>query len=176
MKKILAVILALVCFMMCLSGCTFLKDVTDLVLNDEAKAKTFEFDGISIELTTDFLRMDSLKEDYDFAVGSETVSVLGLKMLDSETEMGNASVKEFAEEFHSLVEELGAEEITEIDGIPTFKYQSTEEDAGVAEQADARDLKSRGSKISYRFDPGHRHQAFSNLYRGVEQSGSSSGS
>lgn len=128
MKKILAVILALVCFMMCLSGCTFLKDVTDLVLNDEAKAKTFEFDGISIELTTDFLRMDSLKEDYDFAVGSETVSVLGLKMLDSETEMGNASVKEFAEEFHSLVEELGAEEITEIDGIPTFKYQSTEED------------------------------------------------
>ena len=29
--------------------------------------------------------------------------------------------------------------------------------AGVAEQADARDLKSRDMKISYRFDPGHRH-------------------
>ena len=29
--------------------------------------------------------------------------------------------------------------------------------AGVAEQADARDLKSRDTKVSYRFDPGHRH-------------------
>ena len=30
--------------------------------------------------------------------------------------------------------------------------------AGVAEQADARDLKSRDARASYRFDPGHRHQ------------------
>ena len=30
--------------------------------------------------------------------------------------------------------------------------------AGVAELADARDLKSRDAKASYRFDPGHRHQ------------------
>ena len=44
--------------------------------------------------------------------------------------------------------------------------------AGVAELADARDLKSRGTQIPYRFDPGFRHQ----LYRGVEQLGSSSGS
>ena len=50
--------------------------------------------------------------------------------------------------------------------------------AGVAEQADARDLKSRDTKVSYRFDPGHRHQTVSvkNQYRGVEQLGSSSGS
>ena len=32
-------------------------------------------------------------------------------------------------------------------------------DAGVAEQADARDLKSRGINFPYRFDPGFRHQA-----------------
>ena len=43
--------------------------------------------------------------------------------------------------------------------------------AGMAELADARDLKSREIYFSYRFDPGFRHQ-----YRGVEQSGSSSGS
>ncbi len=30
--------------------------------------------------------------------------------------------------------------------------------AGVAESADARDLKSREVNASYRFDPGHRHQ------------------
>ena len=29
--------------------------------------------------------------------------------------------------------------------------------AGMAEQADARDLKSRGTNIPYRFDPGFRH-------------------
>ena len=29
--------------------------------------------------------------------------------------------------------------------------------AGVAELVDARDLKSRDTKVSYRFDPGYRH-------------------
>ena len=54
--------------------------------------------------------------------------------------------------------------------------------AGVAEQADARDLKSRDTKVSYRFDPGHRHhwemdaKREATEYRGVEQFGSSSGS
>ena len=40
------------------------------------------------------------------------------------------------------------------------------ERAGVAEQADARDLKSCDTRVSYRFDPGLRHQSY---YRGVEQ-------
>ena len=31
------------------------------------------------------------------------------------------------------------------------------EDAGVAKQVDARDLKSRDTKVSYRFEPGVRH-------------------
>ena len=53
-------------------------------------------------------------------------------------------------------------------GIQKPDHQSF---AGVAELADARDLKSRDTKVSYRFDPGFRHQ-----YRGVEQFGSSSGS
>ena len=44
--------------------------------------------------------------------------------------------------------------------------------AGVAKLADARDLKSRGTQIPYRFDPGFRHH----IYRGVEQPGSSLGS
>ena len=35
--------------------------------------------------------------------------------------------------------------------------------AGVAEQADARDLKSRDARASYRFDPGHRHQGTENI-------------
>ena len=48
--------------------------------------------------------------------------------------------------------------------------------AGVAELADARDLKSRVTKVTYRFEPGVRHSLLATEYRGVEQSGSSSGS
>ena len=49
--------------------------------------------------------------------------------------------------------------------------------AGVAELADARDLKSRDTKVSYRFETGHRHHNCGEIkYRGVEQLGSSSGS
>ncbi len=40
--------------------------------------------------------------------------------------------------------------------------------AGVAELADARDLKSRDTRVSYRFETGHRHHT-SFIYRGVEQ-------
>ena len=55
------------------------------------------------------------------------------------------------------------------------------EHAGVAELADAQDLKSCEVNPSYRFDSGLRHHLeYSsvkfNMYRGVEQSGSSSGS
>lgn len=127
MKKTLSILMA-VCLLFSLCGCTFLKDVTDFALNDEAVAKTFRFDGISIELTTDFLRMDSLKENYDFVVGTDTLSVLGLKMPDAETGLRDFTVREYAENFHSLVEELGPDEVTEIDGIPMFKYRDTDED------------------------------------------------
>ena len=48
--------------------------------------------------------------------------------------------------------------------------------AGMAEQADARDLKSRDTKVSYGFDSRFRHQFCKTEYRGVEQPGSSSGS
>ena len=37
------------------------------------------------------------------------------------------------------------------------KSSPVESFAGVAELADARDLKSRDTKVSYRFDPGYRH-------------------
>ena len=41
--------------------------------------------------------------------------------------------------------------------IITFANRRERILAGVAELADARDLKSRDAKASYRFDPGHRH-------------------
>ena len=39
-----------------------------------------------------------------------------------------------------------------------YGAQYSKNRADVAELADARDLKSRGKRFPYRFDPGHRHQ------------------
>ena len=44
-----------------------------------------------------------------------------------------------------------------IDTAVNSWYNISVVNADVAELADARDLKSRGSYIPYRFDPGHRH-------------------
>ena len=41
-----------------------------------------------------------------------------------------------------------------------YYNKAVEKRAGMAELADARDLKSRGTNIPYRFDPGFRHQFY----------------
>ena len=50
------------------------------------------------------------------------------------------------------------------DIIPYADRDIREQFAGVAELADARDLKSRDTKVSYRFDPGHRHQTVQKIH------------
>ena len=69
MKKFITVILA-VCFILSLSGCSFLKDVSDMAQNEIPQAKTFKADGLSIDLTTDFLNMDFVDKDYNFIIGA----------------------------------------------------------------------------------------------------------
>ena len=78
MKKVLALFMV-ICFMTTLCGCTFLKDVSDLSGKEEPK--TFQFDGVSIELTTEFLRMDFISKDYDFVVGTDDLTVMGERRL-----------------------------------------------------------------------------------------------
>ena len=96
MKKFFAVLMVvLLTFSLC--GCDFLKDVSDMAQNKVAQAKTFEFDGLSIDLTTDFMRMNFVDEDYDFIVGTVGITIMGAKWLNSETELGDFTVTEFAE-------------------------------------------------------------------------------
>ena len=121
MKMIISLFIVLIlCISLC--GCAFVGDLADSTLNIKAKAKTFEFDGLSIELTTDFLQMDFISEDYDFIVGTEDISVMGLKMLHSETEMEDYSVEDFAEVHRSLLESENPTEMVVTDGIPTYHY------------------------------------------------------
>ncbi len=131
MKKILAVLLSL-CLVFGLCGCTFLDDIKDMAKNGEATPKTFDFEGVSIELTTDFLRMDFVSEDFDFVVGSGDITVLGLKADFEGTDISDYTTLEFAENFKNSLENIKADDVTEVDGIATFKYVTTEEEENLA--------------------------------------------
>ena len=129
MKKLIAVILA-VCFIFSLSGCSFLKDVSDMAQNEIPQAKTFKADGLSIDLTTDFLQMDFVDKDYNFIIGNDDLTVMGEKWLNSDTELGDFTVGEFAEYHRFLLEKINPTILNDMDGIPTMKYTTTADDGG----------------------------------------------
>lgn len=126
MKKVLSVLMAF-CLIFSLCACDFANDIVDSTLNIKAKSKTFEFDGLSIELTTEFLRMDFVSEDYDFIVGTETLTLMGMKIVHTETDLGELPVIEFARNFRSRMLESNPTAVTEIDGIPTMQYTAGDE-------------------------------------------------
>ncbi|MBE6740206.1 MAG: hypothetical protein E7565_07800 [Ruminococcaceae bacterium] len=131
MKKVIAVLMC-ICFVFTLCGCTFLKDVADSAGIE--KPKVFEYEGVSIELTTDFFRMDDLlSEDYDFVIGDGDVTVMGVKaVLD---DAGQTTPDEFAELYRSVISQQNPTEVTELDGIPTFQFvmkENEEDDLKVA--------------------------------------------
>ena len=124
MKKLLAAVIVF-CLAFSVIGCNFVKDISDSA--GKVKAKTFEFDGISIELTTDFLRMDFLVEDYDFVVGNEDMAIMGTKILKDESGFDDYSLTEYAEYVYGEMEDLDPTGLTDVDGIPTVQYKSVED-------------------------------------------------
>ena len=134
MKKFFAVLMAvLLTFTVC--GCDFLKDVSDMVQNEVAQAKTFEFDGLSIDLTTDFMRMNFVDEDYDFIVGTGELTIMGEKWLNSDTGLEEFTASEFAEYHRFLLEKANPTELTDLQGIPTLQYETTGDDGAVIKAA-----------------------------------------
>lgn len=130
MKKILAVLMAiLLIFTLC--ACDFLKDVKDMAENEVAQPKTFEAEGISIGLTTDFLQMDFVDKDYDFIFGDKTLTVMGEKWLNSETELGDFTVAEFAEYHRFLLEKINPTALSDLEGIPTMQYTTEDITAAI---------------------------------------------
>lgn len=119
MRKISAVLLVF-CLMLSLCACDFLKDVTDMALNETEKPKTFDLDGVTIELTTNFIRMDELDDGYDFIVGDPEISILGTKVPFDEYDIGECSVMDYAQSYYDILEVAEKTEISEIDGIPTM--------------------------------------------------------
>lgn len=125
MKKFLAIVLVVV-LSLSLCGCDLLKDIVDSTKSE--KAKTFDFEGISIELTTSYLRMEFISEEYDFIVGNETVSVFGIKIPFNENGLEALSVSEYAQNFHDAMQDENPTDVTLIDSIPSLQYTSVNED------------------------------------------------
>ena len=127
MKKLLCVLLAAMLFIT-LCGCSFLEDMGDLAANDVAKAKTFQFDNLSIELTTDFLRMEFLEEEeWDFVVGSDKIAVMGIKEEVEEDLAAEIALTDYANAFRSLLV-VESTEVIEKDGIPMTQYTAEGDD------------------------------------------------
>lgn len=125
MKKVASILMVL-CLVVSLAGCDFLKDVADSAKVEEPK--TFEFDGISIELTTNFLRMEFISDEYDFIVGDEILSVFGIKVDTEGTDLEDMTATEYAQNFRTLMADYEPTEITFIDDIPTMQYTEGDED------------------------------------------------
>ncbi|MBQ7045847.1 MAG: hypothetical protein IJN65_05075 [Clostridia bacterium] len=126
MKKVLSVLLVF-CLMLSLCGCAFLRDVADMDKREEPKI--FEFDDVSMELTTKYLRMDFVSEDYEFIVGNQELTIMGSKVEFDDTDLQELTVSEFAEHFRSLMLDDNPTEIYQIDGIPTMQYTATGDDS-----------------------------------------------
>ena len=124
MKKIFAILLAS-CLLLSLCGCDFVKDVADSM--EEEQSKVFEFDGVSMELTNKFLRMDFVDEDYAFIVGNGTLTIMGTKVAMEGTDLADLDIGTYAERFRSLLEVDNPTPISVEDGIPSLQYRVAED-------------------------------------------------
>lgn len=136
MKKIIAVILV-VCMAASLCACNstsnlkgLTSDLKDSVQNLTPEAKTFEFDGVSIDLNTEFISMDFLAEDFAFVVGDGDITVMGFYLsseeFGSENTENDFDVKTIAAFYRGATAANGSPtELSEHNGIPYFEYNDT---------------------------------------------------
>lgn len=121
MKRLICLILAML-LSLSLCACDAAENVLDTLT--KAKPKTFTVDALTLELTDDFFRLDMLAKDFDFAIGSEDITILGTNMGDA----GDMSAWDFAV---ALREGMGSETVTEVadlEGIPTMLYTVMDDD------------------------------------------------
>ncbi len=130
MRKVFVTLLAFaLAFGLC--GCAFLEDMVDMSFHITAKPKTFEVDGLSIELTTDFLQMDFIDERYDFIIGGDNVTVMGIKAGFENEALRELTDWEYAQLFRATLDEASASELQKNGNIPTFSFESTDEEGSM---------------------------------------------
>ncbi len=121
MKKLICICLVLI-LSMSLCACDAAEEI--LELSGKLNAKTFTVDGLSIDLTRDFIRLDFLAEDFDFAIGSEDITILGTNMGDA----GDMSAWDFAVALREGMSNETVTEVADLEGIPTMLYTVIDDD------------------------------------------------
>jgi len=118
MKKIIS-ILVCVAILASLSSCAFARDFFDMSVNVVEKEKSFEYEDFSIMLTTSFLTVDFISEEYSFIWGDGDVTVMGL-----EVDLEGVSAEDYAVAFAENLGYADGECVGELDGIPTIEYEA----------------------------------------------------
>ncbi len=128
MRKIFAVLLV-VCLTFSLCACDFLKDISDMAANPVAQTKTFDLDGVSIVLNTNFARMDFVDKEYDFILGDSDISIFGIKTSIEQDVIDIITAYDYAVSYQEILEIEDKTEVTEIDGIPTMNAEMDDKKA-----------------------------------------------
>ena len=126
MKRILSILLAaLLCISFC--ACGAMENALEAI-DVPATPKTFTVENLTIDLNDDFFRMDAIAPEYDFCIGSEHISILGLRVDFAEYELDGIDLWEYAEAYHSVTEQSTLTELKDLNGIPTMQYEASDDD------------------------------------------------
>lgn len=125
MKKLICMILALM-LSLSLCACDAVEEIREL--GETLNAKTFTVDNFSIDLTQEFLRMDILAKDFDFAVSDGDITIFGKRMDYSQNDEFSLSAWEYAEAIREGLNSETVTEVTDLEGIPTMEYTVIDDD------------------------------------------------
>ena len=125
MKKLICLILA---WMLSLSLCACDAAEEILEMGKTLNTKTYTVDNLSIDLTREFLRMDMLAQDFDFAVSDGDITVFGESVDYAEYELFGISAWDYAAAFRESMTDKSVTEVTDLEGIPTLQYTATDDD------------------------------------------------
>ena len=123
MKRIIGIVIC-VAMIFSLSSCAFFEDILTRSVNIVEKEKVFTFEDISITLTTDFMTMDFISEDYSFIWGDGDVTVMGMEAFVGKEYMENITAEDYAVVFEDELEGTESDDIGDLNGIPTIKYEA----------------------------------------------------
>lgn len=121
MKRIIS-ILVCVAILASLSSCAFVKDLMTRSVNLLEREKEFVFEDLSITLTTSFMTLDFINDEFSFIWGDGNVTVMGIEVDVGEEMIKEVSTEDYAAVYASELEGVSEDDIGDLNGIPTILY------------------------------------------------------
>lgn len=119
MKKIVCTILCAILILSC-SACDLAKDIFTKSVSITDAEKVFEHEDFSITLTTGFLTMDFISEDFSFIWGDGIITVMGM---EAGIGVDEITLSEYAEFFSQNLDGVNSVKTDTLDNtIPCVEY------------------------------------------------------